>query len=333
MHSHRIGRLAGRYVVTWWGDDGTRRRFRLDAATLREAQAEALDVVRRETTPASPTVEALWAAYADYLGDRPTGRNMRYVAEAIIPVFGKLRPDQITPDDCKGYAKARAAAGKKPGTVHTELGYLRSTLVWARKVRLIGQAPYIWLPQKPAGKERWLTEAEIGRLLSAPAAPHVRLAIVLMLATAARVTAILQLTWDRVDLDRGQIDLRLDAEGPRKGRAVLPINGMARAALVAAREAALTDHVIEYGGDPVKSIKRGFAAACKAAGLAGVSPHGLRHTAAVHMAAGGVPMSQVAQYLGHSNTSVTEKTYARYAPDHLRAAGEILDFGKPRRVK
>lgn len=331
--TYRIGRLNGRYVVTWREPDGTRHRYRLAAGTLKEAQAEAVDVIRRETQPAAPTVASIWTAYADYLGDRPTGRNMRYVGEAVLPVFGALRPDQVTPDDCKAYATARAKAGKKPGTIHTELGYLASTLGWARKMRLIGLTPYIWRPQKPAGRERWLTEAEIGRLLAARAAPHIRLAIVLMLATAGRVSAVLQLTWDRVDLERGQIDLRLDAAGPRKGRAVVPINAMARAALVAAREAALTDHVVEYGGEPVKSIKRGFSAACDAAGLDGVSPHTIRHTSAVHMAAAGVSMSRIAQYLGHSNTAVTERTYARFAPEHLADAAAVLDFAKPRAVR
>ncbi len=33
-------------------------------------------------------------------------------------------------------------------------------------------------------------------------------AILLMLTTAGRVGAILDLTWDRVDFDRAQIDLR-----------------------------------------------------------------------------------------------------------------------------
>ena len=38
-------------------------------------------------------------------------------------------------------------------------------------------------------------------------------------------------------------------------------------------------------------------------------------------------MAKVSQYLGHSNVQVTERIYARFAPDHLRDAAEILDFG------
>ncbi len=111
------------------------------------------------------------------------------------------------------------------------------------------------------------------------------------------------------------------------------MNASLRAALSVAKKAALTDNVIEWGGKPAQSIKTGFYKAAADAGLKGISPHTLRHTAAVHLAAAGVPMSKIAQYLGHSNTSVTERVYARFAPDHMRAEAEILDFDKVRKVQ
>lgn len=67
--------------------------------------------------------------------------------------------------------------------------------------------------------------------LDACAAPHIRLAVILLLGTAGRAGAILDLTWDRVDFDRGIINLRLADSATRKGRAVVQMNGMTRAAL------------------------------------------------------------------------------------------------------
>jgi integrase len=52
----------------------------------------------------------------------------------------------------------------------------------------------------------------------------------------------------------------------------------------------------------------------------------LRHTAAVWMAEGGTPMSEIAQYLGHSTTLVTEKVYARYSPEYLKKAAAQLEI-------
>ena len=138
---------------------------------------------------------------------------------------------------------------------------------------------------------------------------------------------LLELTWDRVDIELGQIILRTDFTGPRKGRAVVPINNRARAALQDARAAALSPYVIEWAGKPVKSIKRGFTRAVKNAGLDDVTPHSLRHTYTVHMAAAGVPMAQISQYMGHTNTATTERVYARFVPDHLRDAAAIPEFG------
>src|SRR5690606_28977802 len=101
------------------------------------------------------------------------------------------------------------------------LGHLRTVFVWAHQRRLIDHAPAVERPPKPAPKDRWLTDAEIRKLLDAPMAHHIRLAILLMLSTAARVGAVLELRWDRVDFERGQIDLRASDIGPRKGRAVV----------------------------------------------------------------------------------------------------------------
>jgi len=147
-----------------------------------------------------------------------------------------------------------------------------------------------------------------------------------MLGTAGRVGAILDLEWDRVDFERGVINLRLPDSTTRKGRAVVPMNGMTRAALASAKEAALTDYVIEYGGGRVKNIRKGFHNACTRAGLDGVTIHTLRHSAAVHMVSAGVAMEKVSQYLGHSNVQITAHVYARYAPSHMQDAADVLNF-------
>jgi integrase len=324
MPEYRIGRLKGRFVVSWW-TDGKRSRHRLDARTRAEAEAEALDVIRSETArPPGTTIADLWEAYREEKKGRRVAVAMGHEWKAMRAHWGHFRPDQITVETCRAYTKRRRAAGKHDGTIWTELGHLRTVLRWAYGDR----APRIERPAKPAPRERYLTHAEIDRLLAAPMAHHIKLAILLMLSTAGRVSAILELTWDRVDLERGQINLRTSETGPRKGRAIVPINDGLRAALTHARQAAMSPYVIEWAGGKVERIKKGFAAAVKAAGLEDVSPHTLRHTAAVHMVEAGIPMDEVAQYLGHTSTAVTFRVYGRYSPTHLRRAAAVLDFTK-----
>jgi integrase len=91
-----------------------------------------------------------------------------------------------------------------------------------------------------------------------------------------------------------------------------------------ASKAALTNHVIEWAGKPVRSIKKAIQRTAGRAMIEGVTPYVLRHTAAVWMAEGGVPMSEISQYLGHTSTAVTERVYARYSPDHLRRASDAI---------
>ena len=236
MREYRIGRLGDRFVVTWHDASGTRRRYRLDALTRKEAETEAVDRIAKETLPKTGiTVSDLWGQYRSYLQNRPTGKTMGYTGKAVLAHFGHMRPEQVSLAQCQSYTALRVKAGKSLGTVHTELGHLRSTLTWATKVGVVDKAPHVFRPNKPAPKERYLTKAEIDRLLVADCEPHIKLAIQLMLSTAGRVGAVLELTWDRVDFAGGRIDLRVETEGPRKGRAVVPINPTLRAALTTAK--------------------------------------------------------------------------------------------------
>lgn len=256
---------------------------------------------------------------------RPMAQHVLATGKHVLPTFGHLRPDQITVDDCRAYvAEKRRTLGD--GTIWTQLGHLRTALNWGEKRGLIDRAPYIERPSQPAPKDRKLTDSEISKLIAAPGEPHIKLAVVLMLTTAGRVQSILDLTWDRVDFDRGLIFLQRPDFSTRKGRANPPMNATARAALLFAKEAALSPYVIERGGKPVKSIKKGFSALVKRAGLTGVSPHVLRHTAAARMAEAGVSMDEIAQFLGHSSPRITAQVYARYSPDHLRKAAGALEL-------
>ncbi len=322
-----IGRLRGGFCVSW-REAGKRRRYQLKARSRKEAEAEAIDVYRQKTIPTDgATIADFWGVYQHSLGDRPTAKTLGYTGKAVLHHFGHLRPDQVTREHCDEYSRNRIEdQNKSAGSVHTELGHLRSTLKYATKIGMIARAPHIWRPAKPSPKDRFLTRDEIRSLIAGASAPHIQLAVTLLLGTAARVGAILDLEWSRVDFERGTINLRLDDATTRKGRAVVPMNAMTRAALQTARDAALSEYVVEHAGGRVKSIRTGFTAACRRAGIDGATIHTLRHTAAVYMAEAGVPMWKISQYLGHSNTQITERVYARFAPSAMQDAADVLNF-------
>ena len=255
---------------------------------------------------------------------------MEWSGKPILATFGTILADTISVDQCRDYVKARRKAGKANGTIWTELGHLRIVLKWAEK-RGLCRAPYIERPAKPPPMDRHLTREQFAKLTACCNAPHVRLFCELAIATAARKEALLTLTWDRVRWDRGHIELgQPNAIRPQKGRATVPMTDTLRAALSEAHTGARTDYVIEYAGRAVKSVRTGLEAAAEAAGVGHVTPHMFRHSAAVWMAEDGVPMSEIAQFLGHSDTRTTERIYARYSPDYLRRAAQSLETGRLR---
>nr|WP_323789992.1 site-specific integrase [Thalassovita sp.] len=328
-----IGRFRGGFCVYWTKSDGKRARYKLAACTRAAAEPEAIDVYRRENqkAPGANTIATLWEAYRDDLGSKPTAKTMGYTGKAVLEHFGAYRPDQIDKALCRAYSDKRLAAGKSVGTVWTELGHLQSTMNFARDINAIDRAPRIWRPVKPETDKRILNAGEARALIDGAHDPHIRLALILLLGTAARVGAVLELTWDRVDFERNSINLRIDDGTTRKGRAIVPMNSGVRAALSVANEAALSDYVIEYAGQPIKSIRTGFKAATVRARLGRVTIHELRHTAAVTMLSAGVPLVKVGQMLGHTNTAVTYRTYARYLPEQMQDAADVLDFANLKR--
>lgn len=351
---YTLGKLKGRWVAFWWEQDGdreVRRRVRLTASDFAEAKI-ALAAFQAEQDRLNVVhAKSMTDLFNAYIEDRekkgkPT-RNPHDSWKQLRPHFGarpvidmkvqdaegnmqsRGRTVDISTEHCLSYAKQRKADGVSAGTIWTELTMLRTMCNWAaKKVNppLIDAAPYITIPPKPAPKERWLTQEEASALIQAAKMHHVRLFIILALSTAGRAGAILDLTWDRVDFEGGTIKLRNPELGEtRKGRAEVPLNGMSRPALLEARAGAQTPLVIEWNGEKVLKIRKGFESAVKRAGLGeDVTPHVLRHTAAVWMAQAGVSMSEISQYLGHSNEVITAKVYARFSPQHLAKAAEAL---------
>lgn len=352
---YRLGQLHDQAVVVWKDESGPHRRrlgvaaSEVEARRLLDAWVRRVQVLRADS---SVTVGEVYAAYmADRISDGKVAANFRDSWRALAPRFETMPVDAITADVCRDHARQRIAAGVSQGTIWTELTRLSSAVNWAARRRMIpAPPPYVWTPRKPAPRQRVLSPAEAIALIDACVMPHVRLFVVLALTTGARSGALLGLTWDRVDFDGGSIDLRervtVDplTKRARKGRAVAPMTSVARVALLEAREGALSDHVIEWDGQPVGLIRRGFMEAVGRAGLgtvtpmrmpngkpynkvvSDVTPHTLRHTATSWAVNSGASMEFAARLLGHRDPKTTRSTYAHADVDSLRPVADVIDM-------
>ena len=325
----RLVFYRNKWAVEYY-DGAERKRKSLGTRDRAEAEQKfALwrDIYERYRAGALGQVSDVLDGYQESLEGRPALARFKDIRKAYPKWLNELPVSSLTEAHCRQYSDLRAKAGRAQGTIWTELGYLRTALSWAEKRGLIDRSPPVWRPQKPRPKDRHLTRDEATRLIDSAVMPHVRLFIVLALSTAGRVGALVDLTWDRVDFANGVI--RLDnpqKDSTAKGRATVPMTDRCRNALATAHKVSTTDHVIEWGGQPVKSIKKGFREACKRADLTGVTPHTLRHTAAVWMAEAEVPMEAIARYLGHTSTATTYRVYAKHSPSYLRKAASALEW-------
>jgi len=315
---YRLKLYRDEWAIVWRENSKTRRR--LLTGCDRDAAERALADFKRSGQPEHRhTVAMIMEAYLKDKSDKPSHARMVWAWARLRDHFGALRPDQVDRPRCREYVAKRRRQGRGDNTIRKELTTLRSGLRWNSKAT----PAVIEMPPMPIPREVFITKEEFDRLCEAAIAPHVRLFLMLAWFTAARKEALLSLTWHQVDLKRGQINL---GEGVgNKGRAKPPIGPSLRVALEAAKKAATTDYVIEWAGDRVKTIRKGFYNAADAAGLGHITPHDIRRSAARRMVEAGVPMSEVSQFLGHTSTAVTEKVYGRFSSNYLRKAAEALE--------
>lgn len=330
LREHRGRPCAALYI-------GGKRQSRITLGAIEREDAERR--VREENVkwqsrdlPKSLTNDHIFGLYID---DRKRAGKaaiyrMEQCRELTRPHFGNLSPTEIRKKHCDDYIDLRRNLNISDATIRTELTYLAVALKFAVDTELIARRSRVWRPPqarpRSSVEEYHLTHAQADRLIKAAwATPHLQLWIKLALATAGRPLHILQLTWDRVDFHRGTINLDdPDRDRTAKGRARVPMNDEVREALLEARRRSQgSAYVIEFNGKPIKRIKGALERAAKRAHVK-ASPYVLRHTAGVWMAEAGVPMEEIAQYMGHTSPDITFKTYARFSPTHLKGAANAL---------
>lgn len=264
------------------------------------------------------------SAYLQAKEDMLSHKRATVAWKAAAPFWKNLPIARVDRQTAADYRERRAHC--RAITVRNELAVIRAALNWAEREKMIERAPFIEMPKLPPSTVSHLSKVEFRKLLDGTMRPHVKLFMQLAVATGARTNAILDLTWDRVDFERGLIFLNpRDRVQTSKYRATVPMNDQLREALGEAKEGALSDYVIEHGQDKVASIKKGFGAACRRAGVK-ATPHMLRHSAAVWMAEAAIPMPQIAQFLGHTDSRITERVYARFSPSFLSNAAAALTY-------
>jgi len=314
----------------WYIRDG---EHSLSTGTADRREAEkwlAQYVAAMNAPPSDPTIDELLEWRLREVRSRRLARATRvtpYYHKPLRAFFGAFRPFEITPELVAQYVEQRQAQGVK---ARHELIELKVALNAAVQRGAIERAPSFHIPAEGQPRDRFITKAERDRLLSTDMPAHIFLFVLIAATTGARKGAILDLTWDRVDITRGRIDFNHPDKAPNnKRRTVVPIASDVSAILSQAKCMAESDHVIECYGRPVMDIKRGFANAVKRAGLTDVSPHILKHSAISWLAEDGYTVDQIADMTGTSPKTI-RRVYRKFSPEYLGPMASSLANGLDR---
>lgn len=273
--------------------------------------------------------------YARERGPKVTAPEVMGHAIEMLTSFwqGRMVSD-VRRDTCHRYCEGRQ---RSAGTTRRELGVLQAAINYAFKDGKLTRSVAVELPKSPPPRDRWLTRQETARLLQASRTEQARLYmplfILLGVYTGRRKEAILSLRWAQVDFEAGLIDFETPGrERTKKRRGKVPIPTKLLPHLRRARRRGSDlGYVLHINGKRIGNIKKGFAAACRRAGLQNVSPHTLRHTAATRLMQAGVPHWQAAGFLAMSEKTLRD-VYGHHHPDYLREAAEAISH-RPQLVR
>ncbi len=267
----------------------------------------------------------LMGRYLDETQHKPNYERNLYSVQRLKEHFAGMILNDLPISAIQSYKTSRKVATatirKELSLFSTAITYAQNNWKWKIENVIKGR-----LPDKGKGRVRWITRKEAQRLVDVAEksrAKHLAGFIKLALNTGMRKGEILNLTWDRVDLENKLIYLR--PEDQKSGqRGSIPLNKGSIHALESLYKKD-NSHVFMYRGQRVSEIKKGFKSACDKAKIFDFKPHDLRHTFASWHIQNGTPIKTLQELMRHEDIAST-MIYAHLSPDSLREASDSLSF-------
>ena len=361
----------GAWYGRWRTVDGRRKAQRIGVArtnanrtglTKKDAEALLREILLADTlgpgeasdqTTVAELGQALLAALAD-AGRKPSHvESVRYhLSKHIEPMLGEMQARDVEERDVQRLVERLHRERKAPKTVRNVIGTLHSVLGLAVDRRLLARNPCDMAKLPDVRRDetiRFLTQAELERVLTAPPPPHaaqaerdwwpvVRLLVVTAAMTGMRLGELRALRWGDLDMAAMKVRVRQsyvrgEYGSPKSRRSVRAIPLASR--LVAELEEHHKHTVWNqdqdlvlahpHTGRPLDRVRLllHFKAALQRADVRPVRLHDLRHTFATTVAASGaVSLRTLQEWMGHRDLKTTQ-IYADYMPGEREA--QLID--------
>lgn len=335
MGSIRKAPRTGRWEARYRDPNGRQRTETFDRKADAQAALAARETDKQRGTWRDPQLGRItFAAWSEeYLAGavhkRATtlAQDRQRLRKHLLPAFGAMQLAAITPLDVRRFVE-RLSADYAPSTVRTVYGGLRAILAAAVAADLIAITPCrgVKLPAKRPIEKRVLTVDELHRL--AAAMPEEYRPIVYLAAVGS-------LRWEEIaGLRVGRIKFLARPPVLEVREAFTDVGGFADVKSAASRRTIqlppflvtmLAEHLARRGspgpdelvfvaprGGPLRAAnfhKRPWTGAVQAAGLAGFTFHGLRHSTVGLMVEMGHHPLVIQRRLGHSSSQTTMDIY------------------------
>jgi integrase len=251
------------------------------------------------------------------------GKTFAQISPLLLEKFKKERRE----------AELKDGRTRKPSTINRELEIISKIFSLAIKYGVTYTNPCTEVPLLPENNKRvrYLFDDEEHRLLSVLTGPrgHLFPLVVLAIGTGMRRGDLFNLTWEKVDFQRGLIYV----PNSKTGRDyAVPMNEDVRSTLRQLRSTIRGNGYVFINPDtakPYTDIKTAFGTACQLAGIENLHWHDLRHTFGTRLAEAGCSEATIADLMGHSDPQTTRR-YTHATDRAKRAAVEAVRVARDR---
>jgi integrase len=269
----------------------------------------------------------------DFLTDyRINGRDTLNKAERSVKYlqsyFGGMRGADITTDKVKTYIKDRMDQGLSNASINRELAALKrmfhlATECTPPKVTLIPYIPML----KESNVRKGFFEYDEYLALKDALPGYLKPIAAFGYFSGWRISEILGLTWDRVDLKEGKVWLDPGETKNEEGRTFYLTRELIEVMKTLHRNRRLDcAYVFHREGEVIRGFRKAWMSACKKAGLKGKIFHDFRRTAVRDMVRSGISEKVAMTISGHKSRNVFERYNIVNDQDLRDAVLKIQDY-------
>jgi integrase len=347
---HRQIRGQERFLVRYRDPSGKQkaRTFVLEKAAL-DYEAEVRTDMRRGAyldpqagqMKVAPWSEK-WIAAQGHLKPSTLATYENILGKHVLPRWGSTPLTRVAHEDVVAWVSDLIASDLSAATVryvHRVFSLLLDLAVRSSRIPR-NPAAGVRLPKVATAEKRFLSHQEVNAL--AQAAGDYRTAVMMLSYCGLRWGELAGLKVGRVDLMRRRLSV-VEAVSEVRGKLIWGAPKSHQIRSVPIPRFLVDDLAVVMAGkapdDLVFTTRRGavlrnlnfrrdvFDAAATAAGLEGLTPHELRHTAASLAVSAGANVKAVQRMLGHASAAMTLDVYSGLFDDDLDGVAERLDAG------